>query len=193
MGSPPHTRGTLVDTEGNIQRWGSPPHTRGTRIVKNFKLRCIRITPAYAGNTSYSPLKPAGCKDHPRIRGEHPHSCCPSAPGKDHPRIRGEHPMPQKRLSLFLGSPPHTRGTRLRKKEKSLQVRITPAYAGNTSKEGRKIWEVQDHPRIRGEHLSCRLFYSLVEGSPPHTRGTRSLGRQANRFDGDHPRIRGEH
>ena len=51
---------------------GSPPHTRGTLLLIIHSNYSLRITPAYAGNTVLAtPIKAANW-DHPRIRGEHP-------------------------------------------------------------------------------------------------------------------------
>ena len=73
--------------------------------------------------------------------------------------------------------------------------------------------EVQDHPRIRGEHMPLTRVRTMSSGSSPHTRGalpqdvphfgqeriipayagsTRDRGFSLG-CDGDHPRIRGEH
>ena len=70
-----------------------------------------------------------------------------------------------------------------------------------------------DHPRIRGEHISCSRFVPAIMGSSPHTRGARSAvsrpscrsriipayagstssGSPQTVVPEDHPRIRGEH
>ena len=91
--------------------------------------------------------------------------------------------------------------------------RIIPAYAGSTSPDVRRHDSRQDHPRIRGEHLTAYSTMTRTRGSSPHTRGapqscrwsslnvriipayagstrlTRWMGRRWR----DHPRIRGEH
>ena len=105
------------------------------------------------------------------------------------------------------------RGTRFLCHCKTLRIRITPAYAGNTLAvlHGRGLFG--DHPRICGEHSCVAGGGMRVIGSPPHMRGTpqiaSSLGERigitpayagntrANRTTGtdikDHPRICGEH
>ena len=153
LGSPPHTRGTPVGGEssvpairitpayaGNtiqglkchIMLWdhprirgehfliplliasvlGSPPHTRGTRKFSSFIFNSFRITPAYAGNTSVIQKSVIYKEDHPRIRGEH---------------ILSIHQAVEPK-----GSPPHTRGTRIKDSLLDGLKGITPAYAGNT-------------------------------------------------------------
>ena len=91
--------------------------------------------------------------------------------------------------------------------------RITPAYAGNTHQRQRRVQRMRDHPRIRGEHRIAPAHSALLQGSPPHTRGTRRAyslvcGRRRitpayagntarytrrGRCIRDPPRIRGEH
>ena len=110
---------------------GSPPHTRGIRPFHLCRVQCPGITPAHAGNTQlflfwYLVLR-------------------------DHPRTRGEYSLIKVLSDMSMGSPPHTRGIRRRKKERTRRSGITPAHAGNTPETALTV-----HPR---------------EGSPPHTRG----------------------
>ena len=133
---------------------GSPPPTRGTPIVKNSLFTLSRITPAYAGNTR-------GRKATTRFN-------------RDHPRLRGEHYSNALHLLNRSGSPPPTRGTLINNKPYCLNLRITPAYAGNTYTSDSYFITIWDHPRLRGEHpYTIAMKYSEV-GSPPPTRGTRS-------------------
>ena len=53
---------------------------------------------------------------------------------RDHPRLRGEHREGKRFNPLALGSPPPTRGTLYNIMLYTKPGRITPAYAGNTSK-----------------------------------------------------------
>ena len=153
LGSPPLTRGTLIGWicgcciggitpayAGNTRRYplcplgiqdhprlrgehsmhsfvdrpfsGSPPLTRGTHFMKILSDLSNRITPAYAGNTDPGKPGPLFSSDHPRLRGEHLKVgfCC----------------------SRILGSPPLTRGTLAQNTATPPELRITPAYAGNT-------------------------------------------------------------
>ena len=92
-------------------------------------------------------------------------------------------------------------------------TRIIPAYAGSTRAPCAAPSRTPDHPRIRGEHISCSRFVPAIMGSSPHTRGAR-VGRNGGRpkngiipayagstrgskrgeaEEWDHPRIRGEH
>ena len=112
-----------------------------------------------------------------------------------------------------VGSPPPTRGTLRPKNSAIAGRRITPAYAGNTSKNLLANPDLQDHPRLRGEHDGFKIFYALNVGSPPPTRGTPQSKKFIKAIRGitpayagntrgivvkipngqDHPRLRGEH
>ena len=71
-----------------------------------------------------------------------------------------------------LGSPPHMRGTGLKRSWTRHITRITPAHAGNSNGFviiGRKVG---DHPRTCGEQLASMSVTFFNQGSPPHMRGT---------------------
>ncbi len=87
---------------------------RGTQVCRLLFQVVGRITPAHAGNTSFFPELDLDDWDHPRTCGEHRH--CVQA------------------LDPNTGSPPHMRGTPIRKYIEPIIIRITPAHAGNTSK-----------------------------------------------------------
>ena len=112
----------------------------------------MRITPAYAGNT----------------QGELINELC----DWDHPRLRGEHLLAKKLVDVVSGSPPPTRGTQTFTNSTDYTYRITPAYAGNTSKKVLNVLVTGDHPRLRGEHFCMFPIFLFRLGSPPPTRGT---------------------
>ena len=93
-------------------RAGSPPHTRGTHQNFMEAAENLGITPAYTGNTDFFNYL----------------ECNPW----DHPRIHGEHRFKSYITFTDLGSPPHTRGTRININGIQKFMRITPAYTGNT-------------------------------------------------------------
>ena len=66
--------------------------------------------------------------------------------------MRGEHMRQGLVRPALRGSPPHARGTRERVAALDPAVGITPACAGNTVTAAPDGTEVQDHPRMRGEH-----------------------------------------
>ena len=87
----PRLRGEYADPEsikGGAR--GSPPPTRGIPMVSAKQTGCIRITPAYAGNTLRVWTWHHTIRDHPRLRGEYMSGVCFSRFGS--------------------GSPPPTRG-----------------------------------------------------------------------------------
>ena len=91
---------------------GSPPHTRGKESAWLRTKLEARITPAYAGKRAI----------HAHRKGVY----------QDHPRIRGEKSNIYKFITLFLGSPPHTRGKAVALQPNATTLRITPAYAGKS-------------------------------------------------------------
>ena len=151
------------------------------------------IIPAYAGST------------HQEI-----HS---SRVDRDHPRIRGEHLYRQESPDNHQGSSPHTRGALVGTDPVDNIEGIIPAYAGSTVGHELTKQEVEDHPRIRGEHFAEHKNTTHGTGSSPHTRGAPFLtdyglqdlgiipayagstlwssGEEGGVWD--HPRIRGEH
>ena len=168
----PRIRGEnyAVTDENGVAR-GSPPHTRGKLIEAwGFQYK-TGITPAYAGKIAGKTAESCEETDHPRIRGENimaeqgeayragspPHTrgkshfsawaqwrswITPAYAGKiwstwngaaiqaDHPRIRGENLAIYRRLRILKGSPPHTRGKSSASSGWSTSSWITPAYAG---------------------------------------------------------------
>ena len=50
-------------------------------------------------------------------------------------------------------------------------IRITPAYAGKSSRLPSSKHPPRDHPRLCGEKLSGLFFIVLIKGSPPPMRG----------------------
>ena len=110
-----------------------------------------RITPAYAGKSGYTESAFLITWDHPRLCGE--------------------------KFALIVlplivtGSPPPMRGkvcgcTGLRVPE-----RITPAYAGKSSKQSGDPLKLWDHPRLCGEKYPACHDLTTLKGSPPPMRG----------------------
>ena len=89
---------------------GSPPPMRGKELTFGRSAPRSRITPAYAGKSSYGGRTRFPCRDHPRLCGEKPRS--PAATGTS------------------LGSPPPMRGKELLGLLTVKSIGITPAYAG---------------------------------------------------------------
>ena len=112
----------------------------------------------------------------------------------------------------YVGSSPHTRGTRGDPRRHPMGGRFIPAYAGNASHVSTRAGRRAVHPRIRGERHGILLRMGRPGGSSPHTRGTLQGGRKTRSstrfipaYAGNawnpacvssmrsvHPRIRGE-
>ena len=75
-------------------------------------------------------------------------------------------------LSLYLGSPPHVRRTRLTSSCDVARCRITSACAENTLTTRPRTLRRQDHLRMCGEHIGQSVSYPAELGSPPHVRRT---------------------
>ena len=138
---------------------GSPPRVRGTASGSPPPPGHSRITPACAGNRR-SAMQPCG-------------------QWRDHPRVCGEQPHPAAENAQLPGSPPRVRGTESPNTYSAPSIRITPACAGNSPRDGVCIGILKDHPRVCGEQLFPLFLFQPRLGSPPRVRGTASSGRTA--------------
>ena len=106
---------------------------RGKVHKMNHSDLCSRITPAYAGKR---------------------HSLFHSTEvEQDHPRLCGEKPKPTPTTLTIMGSPPPMRGKDCRPYVRSLEPRITPAYAGKRRTIQGVRDQIEDHPRLCGEKV----------------------------------------
>ena len=105
------------------------------------------------------------------------------------------------------------RGTPWENLEADEDLRIIPAYAGNTQSADAAMHMLRDHPRVCGEHSTLAGTGSPLTGSSPRMRGTPCRRRrfrkgrgiipayagntsrkpEAKEFQRDHPRVCGEH
>ena len=74
------------------------------------------------------------------------------------------------------GSSPHTRGALSITNNAGVAARIIPAYAGSTGALHGDRVDVQDHPRIRGEHVRAELPRLVVVGIIPAYAGSTRFG-----------------
>ena len=130
---------------------GSPPRRRGKEEPSLEAKRIGRITPAWAGKSSWTKAI--------------------STRTLDHPRVGGEKISMSSTVFFWQGSPPHGRG-----KDAEFVVTvagggITPAWAGKsrTSTGSCHFWE--DHPRMGGEKPVAMHSLTTKAGSPPRGRG----------------------
>ena len=72
---------------------------------------------------------------------------------------------------MARGSPPRVRGILGAKIIAALTTGITPACAGNTTRNLTFNFAVRDHPRVCGEYLKVRYLALRQLGSPPRVRG----------------------
>ena len=130
---------------------GSPPPMRGKAKSRKNSSTSIRITPAYAGKSLARLSQRSNVWDHPRLCGEKISS--------RNPRCNGS------------GSPPPMRGKVLSLAESEYQDRITPAYAGKSSRFDDRLAVCRDHPRLCGEKGLIEILENGELGSPPPMRG----------------------
>ena len=172
---------------------GSPPRVRGTDSAITPLSNRVRITPACAGNSSSGTQAPASRQDHPRVCGEQVHygfrhnhikGSPPRVRGtgrllwrwgrvlEDHPRVCGEQRTLGARDSTGKGSPPRVRGTDYLETHVIEGIGITPACAGNSSRQDILRLAIEDHPRVCGEQHKWPTCGPYAPGSPPRVRGT---------------------
>jgi hypothetical protein len=176
----------------NDPDYGWPPRLRGAPWREAAGRPQLRITPACAGSTPHGG----------RCRGLR----------RDHPCVRGEHGALVTSAFADPGSPSRARGAQRDEAGVGAGVGITPACAGSTSPRvastpwptdhpacaegtrsaGRWRYSPWNHPRVRGEHLSCTQAWASVSGSPPHAREHTSPIKYSSLVV-DHPRVRQEH
>ena len=135
------------------ERLGSPPQVRGKLLCGISPQASLGITPAGAGKTAVWAQAALRLWDHPRRCGENLNPVAPSY--------------------SVVGSPPQVRGKPRRHTIKCSNIRITPAGAGKTSENARKIRAGEDHPRRCGENVFLKNTLFCQLGSPPQVRGKR--------------------
>ena len=238
LGSSPHTRGALDYPPVSFFKIGDHPRIRGEhgvgegsdlrRVVDHPRIRGehpgvdgdgadrLGIIPAYAGSTLWVITLANFCRgSSPHTRGAPPYPSLSTVSPVDHPRIRGEHGderRPTRRaggiIPAYAGSttpstsaPPSASGS-------------SPHTRGALGEHFERADKVEDHPRIRGEHLALAALFpqagriipayagstpaafasaTAASGSSPHTRGAPTDWTPAPEDTEDHPRIRGEH
>ena len=124
---------------------------RGIPSAARFGGGSKRISPAHAGNTSYSLTNALKYADQPRTCGEYGESS------------RG--------AILSRGSAPHMRGILETGEPVAKRAGISPAHAGNTTKRNYITLSITDQPRTCGEYVTDSLPTQPPRGSAPHMRG----------------------
>ena len=124
---------------------------RGKVTSRKYTSQAERITPAYAGKSSFQKKRSCRKEDHPRVCGEKLIPPAEVAEGWDHPRVCGEKTHPTTIKVVKQGSPPRMRGKAQKYYRNVDFKRITPAYAGKSPSINAKIVNPEDHPRVCGE------------------------------------------
>ena len=136
-----------------MSRSGSPPLAREQPSASLPERLPFGITPACAGTTC-------------RLRESLPLF-------RDHPRLRGNNSSVILITSLILGSPPLAREQLASTVWDSVTSGITPACAGTTLESNNRIFQLWDHPRLRGNNLWGMEVSVQRAGSPPLAREQR--------------------
>ena len=124
---------------------------RGKRRLL-FVFHCfLRIIPAHAGQTRFSPRAAGHTSDHPRACG-----------------ANGVDALWDK---LKDGSSPRMRGKPVRCVVDIVVLRIIPAHAGQTPCDERERRSRTDHPRACGANSLTHHFFFYATGSSPRMRG----------------------
>ena len=143
---------------------GSPPHGRGPPEARPSADSGGGLTPAWAGTTSSSASAATTPWAHPRMGGDH-------SSGTFH-------------TALHKGSPPHGRGPPRSVAPRPAARGLTPAWAGTTRRDRRRMGCRRAHPRMGGDHLPTGKGYWTESGSPPHGRGPPLAGAHAGHRGG---------
>ena len=145
---------------------------RGKLRYNLAKVIQIRITPAGAGKTVFTPAATSACRDHPRRCGENTTRL-----------LWG--------LTL-LGSPPQVRGKRDGVTVSKSYPGITPAGAGKTWIYPRRTCgSGGSPPQVRGKPRTCAIF-SISARITPAGAGKTDRHWETTRQQPDHPRRCGE-
>ena len=139
--------------------------------VKSFGVT-NRITPAYAGKSSFAftSMKPSFWIT-PAYAGKSFFTTHRGTKFRDHPRLCGEKCTYEPFLSILPGSPPPMRGKGGGYSTIEAKMRITPAYAGKRLCKHILDQSNGDHPRLCGEKASAASSMLSPKGSPPPMRG----------------------
>ncbi len=138
---------------------GSSPRGRGTGRDRQAPRHDHRVIPAWAGNRL----------DTLTVR--------PASAG--HPRVGGEQLRRSAAAAVTPGSSPRGRGTEHGLDQPFLQVRVIPAWAGNSNWYDSRSPHRSGHPRVGGEQFSAAISAAAGFGSSPRGRGTVAVARVA--------------
>ena len=150
----------------------SSPRGRGKQDQSPRTHPTPRLIPAWAEKTAAAP----GPESQPRA----------------HPRVGGENGISRGGLTLLGGSSPRGRGKRRMVLTTGWPVRLIPARAGKTGRQGRPAHRRPAHPRAGGENPVQRYGFSLRYGSSPRGRENKTQALERIIYGGSSPRGRGK-
>ena len=111
----------------------------------------LRLIPACAGKTTYSPERCRELRAHPRVCGENIFiAVAPAVIAGSSPRVRGKPPGVGRAITVFG---------------------LIPACAGKTKNPRKPRAGLPAHPRVCGENLPTIIQAFLDAGSSPRVRG----------------------
>ena len=139
----------ILEPSMGVGNFGSPPRGRGKADVLFSQFFARRITPAWAGK---SPKRDTAVA----VNGDH---------------VGGEKHLSGTTDNRPQGSPPHGRGKDHTGDKAACLDRITPAWAGKSSRAPWAIFPARDHPRVGGEKFTAYAKIWNEWGSPPRGRG----------------------
>ena len=151
---------------------GSPPRGRGKAAVDDYWCVKVGITPAWAGKRSTTQILRYLYGDHPRVGGE---------------KFRDQNVQ-----NAAKGSPPRGRGKVLFCAFACIFARITPAWAGKSSRPGLLFEIPRDHPRVGGEKFTAWATLTAKQRITPAWAGKSVCRRLSSLVRRDHPRVGGE-
>ena len=174
-GSSPHARGAHVNTFGSDFNSGIIPACAGSTTYRDVQYLCRVDHPRMRGEHTGMPVaksSPRGSSPH--ARGAQARHCparskrriIPACAGstpfddsacvhiRDHPRMRGEHNLVKLAVYVLKGSSPHARGAHFVSAHVTTRPGIIPACAGSTDFALAHAIRLEDHPRMRGEHVT---------------------------------------
>ena len=126
----------------------------------------------------------------PRMRGKLPREDAKSMPRLDHPRACGANVVESFGEFCGHGSSPRMRGKRNHPADLTVEYRIIPAHAGQTSATISIPSNATDHPRACGANTVESTNSHENDGSSPRMRGKRAWGKRAwGKEENDFERI----
>ena len=135
---------------------GSSPLTRGKRWWRPPPSTRCGLIPAHAGKTSCSGWRWVARRAHPRSRGENRTGVPRRVPAGGSSPLTRENGVSTASSRQSSGTPPPTRGKRLRCADNRLDLGLIPAHAGKTRTRRPGSTGTGAHPRSRGENKAVR-------------------------------------